>query len=289
MSWIIAASLMFISSVMMYLLVRLATRINISQPMQNVSMFIIPTIVYLALSNNLHADLSLNAHEWIIMIATAIAFSYFGSRFSMDSIAQAPNPGYSLIISKSYVVMTAIVAVFLFHQPLTIRSTIAILCIVLFSSFIMIDPKVNLQKTKIKQPWLPLAIGAFFCWGMLSLASKYLFTLGVSVLSRLFWVSLIASILFCRDAQKQLLNIATYTKTQLIVLSSIGILSAIFNYFMQVGIQLAPNVGYINAINASSISAVTIGSALFFKDNFSKRKFLGVMGVTIGLILLVIN
>jgi hypothetical protein len=72
------------------------------------------------------------------------------------------------------------------------------------------------------------------------------------------------------------------------VFSTIGILSAAFNYFMQVGIQLAPNVGYVNAVNASSISAVTIGAVLFFHDDFSKRKFLGVIGVTIGLILLVI-
>ena len=288
MTWIIASSLMFLSAVVMYLLVRYATRIHMSAVMQNVSMFIIPTVVYVFLSNTRHIRLSLTPFEWVIMIVAAIGFSYLGSRFSMDSIVESPNPGYSLMISKSYVVMTALATVFLFHQNLTIKSALAILLIVGFSSLIMIDPRVHQQKTKVKNMWLPLAIGAFICWGGLALASKYLLNMGVPVLSRLVWVSAIASMIFMWDARKQLSHIATFTKRQLLVFGAIGILSAAFNYFMQVGIQLAPNVGYVNAINASSISAVTVGAVLLFHDDFSKRKFLGVIGVTIGLILLVI-
>jgi len=257
MNWIFAAFLMFISSVFMYLLIRLATRLHISGSMQNVSMFVIPLIVYIFLVNTWRIHLTLTLYEWVIMFVTAVGFSYLGSKFSMDSIIEAPNPGYSLIISKSYVVMTAILSVYLFHQDLTLRSVIAIFIIIFFSSFIMINPHVHQRKEKIKQTWLPLALGAFFCWGMLALASKYLFTLGVPVLSRLVWVSGIASIIFLWDARKQLKQITAFSKRQLVVFGVIWILSAAFNYFMQVGIQLAPNVGYINAINASSIAAVT--------------------------------
>lgn len=288
MNWILAAFLMFSSSVLMYLLVRYATRLNISASMQNVSMFIIPTLFYIGIAGIQNINLSLTLYEWIVIIVTAVGFSYFGSRFSMDSIVEAPNPGYSLIISKSYVVMTSIASIFLFRQELTVRSAIAIVCIVVFSSFIMIDPHVHQQKSKIKQSWLLLAIGAFFCWGMLALASKYLLNMGVSVISRLVWVSGIASLLFAWDAKKQLIRISNFSLRQFVVFGIIGLLSAAFNYFMQVGIQFAPNVGYINAVNASSISAVTVGAVLLFHDNFSKRKFLGVVGVTVGLILLVI-
>jgi len=257
--------------------------------MQNVSMFVIPTLVFVLLAFVGHVHLSLTPFEFVIMIITAVGFSYLGSKFSMDSIVEAPNPGYSLIISKSYVVMTAILSVFLFEQELTVRSSIAIVCIVFFSSLIIIDPRTHQQKSKVGQSWLPLALGAFFCWGMLALASKYLFTLGVPVLSRLVWVSSIASVFFIWDVRKLLLHTITgFSKRQLLVYGFIGVLSAGFNYFMQVGIQLAPNVGYINAVNASSIAAVTVGAVLLFHDNFSKRKFLGVIGVTAGLILLVL-
>ena len=150
MTWIIAAALMFLSAVFMYLLIRYATRIHISGAMQNVSMFIIPTFVYVFLSSTQRIRLSLTPYEWVIMIIAAIGFSYLGSRFSMDSIIESPNPGYSLMISKSYVVMTAIASIFLFHQVLSIKSAIAILLIVGFSSLIMIDPRVRQDKTKVK-------------------------------------------------------------------------------------------------------------------------------------------
>ncbi len=72
------------------------------------------------------------------------------------------------------------------------------------------------------------------------------------------------------------------------MLSLIGMCSIGFNLFQFMAISQAPNVGYVNAINASSISAVTICAILLFKDEFSKRKLIGVLGVTIGLLLLLV-
>ena len=69
----------------------------------------------------------------------------------------------------------------------------------------------------------------------------------------------------------------------------IGLLSSVFNYFNFFAVSIAPNVGYVNAINASSISMVTIFSVLLFKDELSPRKMTGVVGVTIGLFVLLIN
>ena len=66
----------------------------------------------------------------------------------------------------------------------------------------------------------------------------------------------------------------------------IGVFASSFNYFMQVGFNLAPNVGYVNAANASSISLLTLLSAYFFKDDLNNRKLIGIIGVTAGLILL---
>jgi uncharacterized membrane protein len=68
----------------------------------------------------------------------------------------------------------------------------------------------------------------------------------------------------------------------------IGIFSSVFNYFNFYSISIAPNVGYVNAINASSISLVTIFSILLFKDEFSWRKLYGVFGVTADLLLLLL-
>ena len=61
-----------------------------------------------------------------------------------------------------------------------------------------------------------------------------------------------------------------------------------FNYFMQLGYTLAPNIGYVNATNAASISLVTIFAILLFKDEFSIKKLVGILGVTAGLLLLLV-
>lgn len=66
----------------------------------------------------------------------------------------------------------------------------------------------------------------------------------------------------------------------------IGVFATSFNYFMQVGFDLAPNVGYVNAANAASISLLTLMSALLFKDDLSLRKIIGIIGVTVGLFVL---
>ena len=68
----------------------------------------------------------------------------------------------------------------------------------------------------------------------------------------------------------------------------IGIFGSSFNYFMQVGFDLAPNVGYVNATNAASISLLTLMSAFIFKDELSLKKMIGIVGVTAGLIFLFI-
>jgi uncharacterized membrane protein len=55
---------------------------------------------------------------------------------------------------------------------------------------------------------------------------------------------------------------------------------------MQYAFQTAPNVGYVNIINAASISAITILAALIFKDKLSLRKVIGVIGITGAIVLL---
>ena len=72
------------------------------------------------------------------------------------------------------------------------------------------------------------------------------------------------------------------------ILLSIGIVWAMFNLGQFEAINLAPNVGYVNAINAASIAAVTVFAVILFKDNLTWPKGIGVLGVTAGLILLLI-
>src|SRR3990167_10023822 len=166
MNWIFASILMFLSSVAMYLFVRKSNLLKTPRQLNNLAMFLIPVVVYLVLSVNTNTRFALKPFEYFLILIQAIFFSYLGTVFSLKGIEYAPNPGYSLIISKSYVVLTAVASVFIFNAPLTIKSVIAIIVIIAFSALIMVGKSKNIMKSN--RLWLPYTIGAFFCWGLLA-------------------------------------------------------------------------------------------------------------------------
>lgn len=285
MNWIIASLLMLFSSVGLYLFVRKSNTLNTPQQLNNLAMFLVPVVLYLIMTIGTPTVFALQPTEYFLIIIQAIFFSYLGNVFSLKGILYAPNPGYSLIISRSYVVFTAIASIYLFDSPLTTKSVISIVCIILFASLIAID-KDRDKPGSNNAAWLPYTICAFFCAGFSALSSKYLLNLGVPILTRLIYSMLIVTILISGEIIFKRTNLKTITKTQLLTLLMIGVFGASFNYFMQVAFNLAPNVGYVNATNAASISLLTIMSYIIFKDQLTMKKILGIFGVTGGLILL---
>jgi uncharacterized membrane protein len=284
MNWIIASLLMFFSSVALYLCVRKSNALNTPRQLNNLAMFLVPVVVYVVLTFGTPTSFTLTPFEYVLIIIQGIFFSYFGNVFSLKGIEYAPNPGYSLIISKSYVVFTAIASIFVFAAPLSLKSMIAIVLIILFSAVIMINK--DTSKTTSNSLWLPYTMGAFFCWGLLALSSKYLLNLGVPILTRLILSMVVTTLLIGGEIVYKKVAWKNVTREQLIILVLIGIFGASFNYFMQVGFNLAPNVGFVNAANAASISLLTLLSAFFFKDELTIKKMIGIVGVTVGLLLL---
>ncbi|MCA9373069.1 DMT family transporter [Candidatus Woesebacteria bacterium] len=284
MNWIIASLLMFFSSVALYLCVRKSNSLKTPQQLNNLAMFLVPVLVYLAIVLKTPTNFVLKPFEYALILVQAIFFSYLGNVFSLKGIENAPNPGYSLIISKSYVVFTAVASIFIFSAPLTVKSVISIVFIVVFSALITINKDKN--RAASNKQWLPYTIGAFFCWGFLALSSKYLLNEGVPILTRLILAMIVVTMLILGEIHHKKVAWQTISKQQLLTLLMIGLFGASFNYFMQLGFQLTPNVGYVNAANAASISLLTVASFFIFKDELTVKKMVGIFGVTAGLLLL---
>lgn len=284
MNWIVASLLMFFSSVALYLYVRKSNSLKTPQQLNNLAMFLVPVLVYIALTFRTPTNFALTPFQYLLIVVQGIFFSYLGNKFSLKGIEYSPNPGYSLIISKSYVVFTAIASIFIFSAPLTMKSAVAIVLIVLFSALITIDKDKN--KSTSNSLWFPYTMGAFFCWSFLALSSKYLLNVGVPILTRLILSMVVTTAIIFGEILYKKIEWKKVSKDQLITLLLIGIFGASFNYFMQVGFNLAPNVGFVNAANAASISLLTLASALFFKDELTLKKMIGILGVTAGLLLL---
>lgn len=284
MNWITASLLMFVSSVALYLCVRKSNALKTPQQLNNLAMFLIPVLVYLVLTIRTPTSFILKPFEYFLILVQGVFFSYLGNVFSLKGIEYAPNPGYSLIISKSYVVFTAVASLFIFSAPLTIKTVIAIVLIILFSALITIEK--NQNRTSSNKSWFPYTMGAFFCWGFLALSSKYLLNMGVPILTRLILSMLVVTVLIFGEILYKKVAWKKISREQIITLVLIGIFGTTFNYFMQVGFNLAPNVGFVNATNAASISLLTLLSAFFFKDELTVKKLIGIAGVTAGLVLL---
>lgn len=275
---------MFVSSVALYLCVRKSNALKTPQQLNNLAMFLIPVLVYMVVTVKTPTDFTLKPFEYFLILIQGIFFSYLGNVFSLKGIEYAPNPGYSLIISKSYVVFTAIASIFIFSAPLTLKSVMAIVIIILFSALITIEKDKN--RIVSNKLWFPYTMGAFFCWGFLALSSKYLLNVGVPILTRLILTMVIVTLLICGEIIYKKVEWKKVSKDQFTILLLIGIFGASFNYFMQVGFNLAPNVGFVNAANAASISLLTLLSFFFFKDELTTKKMIGIFGVTAGLLLL---
>ena len=250
MHWILAGLLMFASSIPAYLLIRRATLAGMPLSVQNLACFFVPLLLFIPLAIFSRTPLTVSLYQLVILVISAVLFSYLGAKFSLLSMQYAPNPGYSLVISKSYVVFTTLFAIIFFHATLTFRAAIGVLFIVAFSAIILVDPKKK-QSRHTRPIWLPLTIATFFCWGMLAVASKYLLEIGVPIYTRLIYLLAIVSACIAADMKKERATIMKMSAHQ---------------WFL----------------------FVTIGATLFFRDEFSWRKFIGVIGVIAGLIVLVI-
>ena len=286
MDWIAYSALMFFSSVALYLIVRKSSLIKTPSSLTNLAMFAIPLVLYVVLGIANGTPIITTWWQLIILTLVAVVFSYGGNKASLRAIEQAPNPGYSLVLSKSYVLFTTIVAITLLGADLTLQKGIAIILIVAFSALVMITKKGT--KSAKNEKWILLSFAAFFSWGMLSLAGKYLFNEGLEPITFLIYLNTIVTICIIAIDKVNIAKIKDVSIQGKWLLIGTGVFSSLFNLGQFEAIKLAPNVGYVNAINAGSIAAVTILAVLLFKDELTPKKALGILGVTIGLILLLI-
>ena len=283
MHWVVATLLMFVASIVLYLSVRRASLDKLPVHFNNLASFSVPLTLFTVGALITRQSFVLSLREAGILLVSGVFLSYLANKFSLKSIELAPNPGYSLVISKSYVVMTAFLAVPLFGAHLSVTSLVAIALIVGFAALIMLGSG---ERHRAKSTaWLPLAFLAFFGWGFLTLVAKYLFSQGMSPVVFLIYTELVVvTCILIEMYRKRVLTRSITKHIKPFVL--IGLCSAAFNFFHFTAISLAPNVGYVNATNAASIAAVTVFAALLFKDDLSIKKVIGVFGVTTGLFLL---
>ena len=272
MNWIVASSLMFSFSVAMYLLVRKLQHQQIDNDIVTYALGAMP-VVFLGLGALItKTNLSVIPRQLLLLSFMGIVFSYLENKLSLLGIKSAPNPGYSLVIQKSYAPYSALMAAFIFGDSLPTVKLIAILFIVTSIARLLIDDNSQTKESK-SITWALQSFGSFFLFGTLVLASRQLLLEGLDPIAIAFYIFLWAAVMFTikllrRSKGKKFNKISKSVLTQLLI---IGLLNALFNFTMQSAFATAPNVGYVNVINASSIAGITLLSPIFFNRQTSLR------------------
>ncbi len=278
---------MFVFSVLLYVVIRYGKQIKMSTALLTLSPFALPLIflIIIIFSQKISIDISLT--QIAIIGLSAVFLSFLGNYFSVKGIKTSSNPGFSLIIQKSYGAFTLFVAPILFESEITLKGVAGTFLIIIFGLVLTYEKgKKIISKDNI---WIAYSMGAFFCFGFLSLCAKYLFTQELNVyvymLFLYFFVLLvgIVQLIIKNKGKKVTINLQV-----VIIVALIGALAFVFNLTKNFAMSAAPNIGYVNAANAGSIAALTIVSAIIFKDKLNLKKMVGVIGIFIGLVLIFI-
>ena len=292
MTWIHYSFLMYISSVVTYLALRVLQRRKIPSEINNFFMWLFSAVTFISIALFKWEFPGLELKYIVFLLMTAFFLSYLGQKVSLEGIRKASNPGYSLMIQKSYAIYTAIAAVLLFDSELTVKSIFAILIVISFLVLIVKSDEKTHSKTESKE-WVRDSFLAFFAFGTNALAANWLLEQGVEPFVRGFYVMIFLSMLFAIDLFRKNLKdkrLYNYLKDLnaypwFVIM---GVTTGLFNLTMQYAYDLTPNVGYVNILNTASIAAITLLSALIFKEGLTLKKFIGVQGVSVGIILLII-
>ena len=286
MNWIILSLIMFFSSIVYYLLIKVAQNKALDKNFYMLATYILPTGLFYLISVFNKYEILISISLILQIFVTSALVNYIGSVISYKGMQKAPNNGYSLVIQKSYAVVTSIAAIYVFNSPLSIKKFIAILFII-FCSFI-----ISVQKGKkiniANYSWVIYSVVAMLCFSITTLFGKYFIGLGIKPTVYLFYVCFFTLILTLIEIIK---NGSSFkfklTLNNLLIFILIGVFFTSFSYFRRVAEVIAPNIGYVSAINGSSNAFYTVLLALIFKDHLSWKKFLAVLGVTIGVIILI--
>ncbi len=285
MNWVIYSAIMFFGSISYYLVVKKVQNLGVNKDLYMLINSIVPTLLFLVLSLIIKGNLNISWVGFIIAAFTAFILNYFGSVTGYLGIKDAPNAGYSVIIQKSYAIYTTVISVWLFNSEFSLYKIFGIALTLVFTAIISVEK--SEKKFKVGK-WVIYSLISFLLFGGTTITAKYINIIGDDPNIYMFWVMLmtvlISTVPFIKSKQKISLK---ENKNQLLWLFLMSALVSIFYWGKNMSTITAPNIGYTGAINASSNAFLTIISALIYKQELKFVKFLSVIGVTIGIIILI--
>jgi drug/metabolite transporter (DMT)-like permease len=133
--------------------------------------------------------------------------------------------------------------------------------------------------------WILATIISSIAFAGISLLLKKLtqYPLTPEILNFYFWITTSITFLAFALYKKSSFKISTDSLVWFLVLS---IVAFVANYFSIIALKLAPNPGYVRAIQSANIIIITVSSIFLFGSTISIKMILGIMLILGGLYLL---
>lgn len=227
-------------------------------------------------------------------------FSAIGNWADFKGIKRASNAGYAVAVRNSSILITTLVSVFLFGSELTLFRFGGILAILIGMTLLVVEKKKEKKKNEEKKekgvfPWYVFSFIAFFTLAIVILITKEATLLADFSIQNinlfLFGFSLLIFSLMNRKKLKGYVTDKKDLKIFLFLVIGAALFSFMANFVKIIGLDLAPNPGYNDAIVKSNVLFVTLFSLKplkLFSAELNKQKVLGVIVITVGLIMMVI-
>lgn len=283
MHWVIVASIVFFSSTALYLILRKATLLKIPNEIQSLSLFLFSAIGLLLINISRHVSMHISTAQFLILLAAASVL-WLGNTTLLKSMETTPNPGYTVVIAKSYLLITTFFSAIFFGSFLSTQTLIGSGCIVLFLFLILVEKS---HRSSHGTRWLLCALVTFFMWGFEALLIISLKNSPIDAPIILMYISFFYSLMATGEIIVKKTPIQ-HIKQYVLWIGLISACSLCLNLFQIIGYRIAPNPGFIDASGAASVGAITFCAVFLFHDHLTIRKSIGIVGILFGLALLII-
>ncbi len=237
---------------------------------------------------------SSNIGVFIFIMFVAGVCAAVGNWTDFEGIRRAKNPGYAVSIRNGTILSTIIFSSFLFGSPLGVSEFIS--AILIFSGIYLLvlkknSPGVDTEQEHGKMSWYYFSFLALFAFTGLVLLQKQATLIPFASTKEmnliLFFVNACAFLLLSRRNIREYVSDARFAKVFLPWVFAAAILSFLGNYVSIIGLGMAPNAGYHEALKNTNVLFVALASLVLAPKTFEFSRMLGVAVMTIGVLILV--
>jgi uncharacterized membrane protein len=234
-----------------------------------------------------------NFSTFLVVVIISSVFYTIGNFADFTAMIKSPNPGYATATKSSNVILITLLSVLIFGSSLTWSKLLGAIIVMAGVILLVIDRKAvkNVGIGKGLNDWRILAAVAAVSFALAVLGQKWALRIGFSsaqINLFIFALTFLSFLVWSRKDIKGWISDKVSLKFFLPLVFFAGAFSCLANYFSVIGVGQAPNPGYSESIKYTQNLFIVFLAVPLLGAKFNKQKFLGVVTVLVGAVIVVL-